>query len=218
MDERVKLTVTALIAVLLISAESYFGYTYWDSTTELRAENDALKKDINALEDTINVKIPEAKKTLAKMKEDDVIFAQMVPDSREDLNMIDFIGAAQAATGIKVVNYAEEKKRVQTRRGPRADYETHKWTLKGTGLFREFITFLNYFEYHGFSEEQRRLYTVRSFTIANDAKESDAVGCAVEIEVYSMPEEKTAEGEGPQGAEKQGKPGTSGTGASESNN
>jgi len=200
MDERVKLTVTALIAVFLVSAEGYFAYTYWNSTTELEAENDAVRKDIKVLEEKIEVKIPEAKKTLAKMAEDDVIFARMVPDSGEDLNMLDFIGAAQAATGITVVSYGEDKKRARTRRGSRSDYETHKWTLMATGLFSEFIAFLNYFEHHGFSEEQRRLYSVRSFSIANESKDSDVVGCSLEVEVYSMPEDKGAEAPKPEDA------------------
>lgn len=193
MDERIKLTVTALIAVFLICAEGYFAYVYWNSTTQLRDENDALRKDIKVLDEKIEVKIPEAKKTLSKMKEDDIIFAKMIPDSGDDLDMISFIGKAQAATGIKVVSYAEDKKRARNRRGPQADYETHKWTLKATGLFRQFISFVNYFEYHGFSEDSRRLYIVRSLTVNNDAKGSDLVGCVVEIEVYSMAEAKAPE-------------------------
>ena len=185
MDERTKLIWTVVAFLVVLAVEIYLCFAQYQNTKALRAENTQLDAKNKSLLADI-AKIPAMKKELAQLEQNDALFARMIPDSKEYLKVIDFIGQALERCGAKLGSYKEIERRQTRRKGPSKDYETHSWEVKFTGTFEQFVSFVNQFEYHGLNDSYMRFFSIPSFTVRQTSDDSLVNDCVVQIDEYSM--------------------------------
>ena len=185
MNERTKLIWTVLAFLIVLAVEVFLAVNQYEDTKGLRVENSQLNSKNESLLADIK-QIEGMKKELAQLQTNDSIFTRMLPNDKEYLKVIDFIGQVQETCGVTLATFKEIQQRDNRRKGPAQEYETHTWEVKFTGTFEQFVSFINQFEYHGLNNDYMRFFAIPSFTVRQTSDDSLINDCVVQINEYSM--------------------------------
>ncbi len=178
MSESTKLVLLIVVGVLVAGALVTGAYLGYEKTARLQKETISVQEKVDT-ENAKLIQVPELKKQEANLSDTVTRYEQILPNSRELVNIVNFFNIAREGSGIEYLSSLPVKPKLSNKKNAvKVPYEKHSFEITFRCNFEQFVTFINLLE------TQPRFMQVEKFTLVDGGGKAEDLGARIMVSTY----------------------------------